>query len=381
MKLFLSDSPTRPCFLSLIRFFSLVTLSLLAMLTSCHKKESMTNSKPPEVIVGKPQEETVVDFQENTGTVASIQQVNLVARVSGYLEKISFRDGQYVHQGDLLFTIQQDSYQEDVKKYQAQLDYDSSEYQRQLGMLKENATSEASVEEYLSNLQVDQANLANSKLNLSYTEVKAPFDGLVGAHQVDIGAMVGSNQADPTVLVTLEKIAPIYVNFNINTGDALQLRKQLQKQNKSGYKLVDKLPVYVGLSDEEGTPHQGLLDFVANEVDTSTGTIQARAVFPNADLSLIPGFFVRVKLAASKPYKALTVPNSVIQSDQAGEFLWSVNEENEVVRKSIKLGPKKGDRRAILEGITAQDRIITTGVNRVTVHTLVIPREESQASN
>lgn len=347
-----------------------MTVILSMTLSSC-KKAAVINSNPPEVIVANPIREKVTRYNEYTGTVAATQKIDLVARVEGFLESINFSDGQFTKKGDLLFIIQQNNYIENVKRAQALLDYDSSEYQRQLSMFKENATSQAEVEKYLSKVQVDKANLQLNKINLGYTEVRAPFDGLLSAHQVDVGALVGASPTQPTVLVSLEQITPVYVNFNINTGDALRLRKQLREIGEDGHTVVGKLPVFVQLSDEKNFPHEGVLDFVNNSVDTSTGTIQVRAIFPNQDKELIPGFFTKIRIAIGPPFEALTVPNEIIQNDQAGEYVYIVNAQNIVERRDVETGPKKGDRKAILKGLTDQDRVITAGINRVRVNSPV----------
>ncbi|MBX9742628.1 MAG: efflux RND transporter periplasmic adaptor subunit [Chthoniobacterales bacterium] len=346
-------------------------------LTGCIKKNTAT-IPIPKVVVATPVWEQVTKYDDNTGTVAATQQINLVARVEGFLESINFNDGQRVKKGDLLFIIQQNTYIEKVKRAQATLDYDNSEYQRQLGMLKENATSQSDVEKYLSKVQEDEADLSLAKINLGYTEVRAPFDGLLGAHQVDVGAVVGSSQMNPTVLVTLEDITPVYVNFNINMNDALTLRKELKKLGQGDKKAVGTLPVFVGLSNEEGFPHEGILDFVNNSLDTSTGTVQVRAIFPNEDIALIPGFFVTVRVPIGPPFWALTVPNQIVQSDQAGEFVLTVDDKNNVERHDVLLGPKKGGSRAILKGLTDQDRVITSGINRVKVGLPVVVEQSAQ---
>ena len=359
--------------------YELGTLFLLLVfsLVGCAKKAS-EGAKTPEVLVATPVREMVTKYDDNTGTVAATQQINLVARVEGFLESINFNDGQRVKKGDLLFIIQQSSYIEKVKRAQATLDYDNSEYQRQLGMFKENATSQAEVERYLSKVQVDKADLELAKINLSYTEVRAPYDGLLGAHQVDVGAVVGSSPMNPTVLVSLEAITPVYVNFNINMRDALTLREELKQLGQGDKKVIGTLPVFVALSNEQGFPHQGVLDFVNNSVDTSTGTIQVRAIFPNEDVALIPGFFVTVRIAIGPPFLALTVPNAIIQSDQVGEYVFTVNSKNVVERNDVVTGPRKGEVRAIIKGLTENDRVIVAGITRVKVGSQVVPQEASQ---
>ena len=353
--------------------YFLTFIFLLGLLLSACSKKNNFQPQIPEVTVATPMKEMVTKYDDNTGTIAATQQINLVARVEGFLESINFNDGQRVKKGDLLFVIQQNSYIEKVKRAQATLDYENSEYQRQLSMLQENATSQAEVEQYLSRVQVSKADLELAKINLSYTEVRAPFDGLLGAHQVDVGSLVGSNPTNPTLLVSLESIIPVYVNFNINMRDALVLREELKKLGQGNKDVVGTLPVYVALSNEEGFPHQGILDFVNNSLDTSTGTVQVRAIFPNEDLALIPGFFVTVRVPIGPPFLALTVPNAIIQSDQAGEFVFTVNKKNIVERHDLLLGPQKGASRAVLKGLTENDRIIIAGINRVKVGVPVKP--------
>ena len=358
------------------RYFAFIVVPFLALVLAACSKKNDNSKQVPEVLVAAPIKQMVTKYEEYTGTVAATQQVNLVARVEGFLESINFNDGQFVKKGDLLFIIQQDSYIEKVKRSQATLDYDNSEYQRQLSMLKENATSQADVEKYLSKVQVDKADLELAKINLSYTEVRAPFDGLLAAHQADVGAVVGSSPMSPTVLVAIETITPVYVNFNINTRDALTLRDELSKMGEGPKRVVGNLPVFVALSNEEGFPREGILDFVNNSVDTSTGTIQVRAIFPNQEL--IPGFFAKVRIAIGAPFEATTVPNSIIQSDQVGEFILTVNSKNMVQRNDIKTGPRKGEARAILEGLSENESVIVAGINSARIGAPVNPKPASQ---
>jgi RND family efflux transporter MFP subunit len=355
--------------------FRIFLFSLL--LVACSQKNN-THQQVPEVLVATPIKQMVTKYEEYTGTVAATQQVNLVARVEGFLESINFNDGQFVKKGDLLFLIQQNNYIEKVKRAQAKLDYDHSEYQRQLKMLQENATSQADVEQYLSRVQVDKADLELEKINLSYTEVRAPFDGLLAAHQVDVGTLVGNSSMNPTVLVAMESITPVYVNFNINTRDALVLREELKKMGKDHQKIIGTLPVFVALSNETNFPHEGILDFVNNSVDTSTGTIQVRAIFPNEDHALIPGFFAKVRVAIGPPFEALTIPNAIVQSDQVGEFVLTVNTKNVVQRNDIKTGPRKEEARAVLEGLSENESVIVAGINNVRIGSLVNPQPALQ---
>ncbi len=339
-------------------------LLAMALLAGCEKKE-VPEAVLTQVTVAHPEMTTVTDFIDFTGTVGAVQNVTIVARVEGYLEAIHFQDGTYVTKGTPLFTIQQEQYIQDLKLYQAQLTYASEEYDRQLVMIKKNATSEASVQQYYSQKQQGEANVALAKLNLSYTELAAPFDGLLGEHQVDVGNLVGNSPMSPTQLVTIEQIMPIYVNFSINTRDALRIRQMMKAAGMADKSAVNKTPVFAQLENEKDFPHQGVLDFSNNSVDTSTGTIQLRGVFPNEDRAMFPGLFatVRVPLGAAKP--GIVVPNAVVMSDQQGDYVFVVNPQNTIERRSVVKGPLNGAQRAITSGLELTDRVVINGLPNI----------------
>jgi RND family efflux transporter MFP subunit len=347
-------------------------LVALLCLASCDRHETPENASVP-VTVACPKTADVADYIDLTGTVGAVQSVTIVARVEGYLEEIYFQDGTYVPKGTPLFKIQQDQYIEDVKLYQAQLDYASEEYARQLDMIKKNATSEAEVEKYLSQKQQDEANVALAKLNLSYTMLYAPFDGLLGEHKVDVGNLVGNSPVDPTQLVTIEQIVPIYVNFSINTRDALRIRGMMHKAGIKDKSPVNNTPVYAQLENETGFPHKGVLDFSNNSVDTSTGTIQLRGVFKNEDRTLFPGLFAEVRIPLGDPKPRLVLPDAVILNDQQGDYVYIVNAQNVVERRDVVKGPLNGTARAILSGVSASDHVVVNGIPNIRIGQAVQP--------
>lgn len=338
----------------------------LALSAGCEKKGA---AKGPltQVTVANPRTAEVSDYIEFTGTVGAVQSVNIVARVEGYLEAIYFQDGTYVTKGTPLFLIQQEEYIQDLKLYQAQLDYATEEYNRQLVMIKQNATSEASVQQYYSQMQQGQANVALAKLNLSYTKLYAPFDGLLGEHQVDVGNLVGNSPVDPTELVNIEQIVPIYVNFSINTRDALKIRQMMREAGMKDKSAVNKVPVFAQLENETDFPHKGILDFANNSVDTSTGTIQLRGVFPNEDRTMFPGLFATVRIPLGPPKPGLVLPDAVVLSDQQGEYVYIVNAENVVQRRNVVKGPLNGAERAIAKGLEPTDRVVINGIPNIRI--------------
>lgn len=344
----------------------------LAFSGGCRKKDANAQGLTP-VTVANPVSTMVTDHIDFTGTVGAVQSVTIVARVEGYLQGIHFQDGTYVKKGTPLFTIQQDQYIQDLKLYQAQLDYATEEYNRQLVMIKKNATSEASVQQYYSQQQQGEANVALAKLNLSYTEMAAPFDGLLGEHQVDVGNLVGNSPVDPTQLVTIEQIVPIYVNFSINTRDALRLRKMMKAAGMADKSAVNKTPVFAQLENETDFPHRGILDFSNNSVDTSSGTIQLRGVFPNEDRAMFPGLFATVRIPLGEPKQGLVVPNAIVLSDQQGDFVFVLSPKNVVERRSVVKGPLNGTERAISSGLEATDRVVVNGIPNIRVGQTVQP--------
>ena len=339
--------------------------ALMALGSGCHRPAPYRQTGPPAVTVTNPASEPVTPSIDLTGTVAAYQTVNLVARVEGFLEKIEFQDGSFVDKGTALFEIEKDTYQQKVLLYQAQLDQAQSEYNRQVGMLKQNATSQANVEKWLSERDQAEANLQLAKIQLNYTTVTAPFDGRMGEHLIDVGNVVGTNAADPTKLAVIDQLVPIYVNFSVSSRQALQLRTLSRKLGLGIKPGVGKLPVFVGLEDEEGYPHQGVLDFANNSVDTSTGTLQLRAIFPNQDKILFPGLFARVRIPLGDPAAALVIPNEAVANDQQGDYVLVVNASEIVERRNVTLGPQVGSGRAITNGLTADDRVIVGGLTGV----------------
>jgi multidrug efflux system membrane fusion protein len=353
---------------TIIRIFLFGHIMLLGMLTSACRKEEVTKAPEPQVTVAHPRAAEVSEHIDLTGTVGALQSVTNVARVSGYLESLDFQDGGYVKKGTPLFKIQQDEYIQNLNLYQAKLTYSTSEYNRQLEMLKKNATSENAVEQYLSEMDQNLANVALATLNLQYTTVSAPFDGLLGNHLIDVGNMVGENSAMPTAIVVIQQIDPIYVNFSINTRDALRLRRLMAAAGmgeKAG--VASKSPVLAQLEDETGFPHAGILDFSNNSVETSTGTIQLRGIFPNPDKVMFPGLFAAVRIPLGAPKPGLVLPESAVLSDQEGDYVFVVNARDVVERRSVVKGPQQGNDRAVKEGVDKSDMVVINGIPNIRI--------------
>jgi RND family efflux transporter MFP subunit len=271
-------------------------------------------------------------------------------------------------------------YQAKLQQAQAELDAANAsliesgpEFQRQATLLHENVTAENTYDQAKAKYESNKANALNQTagvalagINLGYTHVTAPFDGIVTAHLVSVGALVGVS--GPTKLATIVQQAPIYVNFNVSEQQVLQVRTNLAKIGVTGADLrtnISKVPVEIGLMTESGYPHKGKLDYAAPMVDSSTGTLAVRAIFDNVDHDLLPGYFVRIRIPLhymSGP--ALLVPDIALGTSQAGRYLLVVNKDNVVEQRTVQIGQLDGSLRVITGGIKPDDQVVITGLTR-----------------
>jgi RND family efflux transporter MFP subunit len=341
------------------------------------------------VTVAKPVSQTVTDFLNFTGNTAATDSVNLVARVEGYLERVSFADGARVKEGDLLFTIQQDQYKAQLQQAEAQvaaqkaaLRHAGTELARYTALVKEDAATQTEVDHWsyekeaaAAALVSAQAQVELAKLNLSYTMVRAPFDGRIGRHLVNPGNLVGA-MGQQTTLAQIDQIDPIYVYFTINERDLLRVIERM-KRNPAPALAERNIPVFFGLSTEDGYPHEGRLDFASISVAPTTGTLQVRGIFANSDGSVLPGLFVRVRVPKPEQRNALLVRGDAVSFDQQGAYLLIVNTHNVVERRGIKTGSQVGELMVIEEGLKPDDLVIVEGVLQAIPGREVNPQPEN----
>ena len=328
-------------------------------LVGCKPAAQAPVAAPAKVTVAKPVQQSVRSYELFEGNVSALLSVDLMARVPGYLTKIEFADGAYVKKDQLLFVIEQDQYIQQVNLTKAVFAEAKIEIDRQKALLKDNATSQAAVDKANSAYLQAEANFKLAQLNLGYTEVRAPFDGLMGRHLIDIGNYLGSSPQG-VKLATIQKINPIYVYFSINERDLLKFTNSVGSadQRKS---MINKLPVFVALQGEQGYPHSGVLDFAANLLNTSTGSLQLRAELPNAQVKLLPGLYAKVKVDYGDPREAILIPNATIQTDQQGDYVFVVDEANKAVRRNVKRGQRFSHLIEVTSGIAANDTVIVNG--------------------
>ena len=353
-------------------------LACLAALTAGCGPRGAAGPPLPVVTVAHPVVLPVTEYLDLTGTVGASRSVDLVARISGYLEAVKFADGAYVDAGQLLFVIEPEPYRQQLASTQAALLQAQSEFDRQQELIKQDATATANVEKWRSTRDQAQAQVELAKINLGYTRVSAPFSGRIGRRQVDPGNLVGAGGA--TKLATLEQLRPIYVNFSVNERTALYLRAMLRQQGRVPKSAVGQAAVLVALSDEQDYPHVGVLDFTDNEISSSTGTIAMRAIFKNDDRALFPGLFARVRIPLGAPQPMLVIPNSAIGSDQQGDYVFVIDAHAVVARRSIVKGPVSREGCAVRTGLAATDRVVVNGILNARPGEQVAPQEGAPAA-
>ena len=349
-------------------------IAAFGLLSAC-EQNSFVPPPPPKVDVAVPAQGSFTRYLEATGNTAPVKNVDLVARVQGFLQSIEYKDGAFVKEGTPLFTIEPETYKLKLEQAQAaesgsqaSLRQAEADFKRQQELVQRQAVSQATLDTSTSTRDNAQANLLQAQVNTrlaavnyGYTHVAAPFDGVVSAHLVSIGELVGASS--PTQLATIVALDPIWVNFNVNEQDVLRIRTEARRRGMTVDDLR-QLPIEVGLQTETGFPHKGRLDYAAVTLNQSTGTLPVRGVLPNSDRALLPGFFVRVRVPIDQEQNALFVPDVALGSDQAGRYLLVVNGENIVEQRKVRTGPLEDGLRVIEEGLKADDRVITAGLLR-----------------
>jgi RND family efflux transporter MFP subunit len=343
-------------------------------LTAC-EQNTFVPPPPPKVEVAVPAQKNITRFIDATGNTSAVKSVDLVARVQGFLQSINYKDGSFVKEGTTLFTIEPDTYKLKLEQAQAAevgaqatLKQAEADFKRQTDLVQRQAvsqstldTSTATRDNAQSGLQQAQANTKLAQINYGYTNVTAPFDGIVTAHLVSVGELVGVSS--PTQLAQIVALDPIYVNFNVNEQDVLKVREEARRRGMTVDELR-KLPIEVALQTDTGFPHKGNLDYVSPTLNQSTGTIAVRGILNNPDRVLLPGFFVRVRVPFDQQQNALLVPDAALGADQGGRYVLVVNSENVVEQRKVTTGPLEGELRVIETGLKPDDKVVVGGLLR-----------------
>ncbi len=361
-------------------------------LAACGKPPEKATPKPPKVTVTEPEQRAVLEYEELPGRVAAIENVVVKARVTGGLNKVHFQEGAEVRKGDPLYTIDPREYQADLEaaaaalqQSQAQMAQAHSDYQRSMQLSTQKVIAAQETEKQGTAVlaaeaaaRSAQASLDKAKLDLEYTEIRAPISGKISRTNVTEGNLV-SNGDTLTSIVSQD---PVYVYFDAPERVVLRWDKAVTEESSGG--LTSRAKAFVGLLNEEGFPREGKVDFSDNEVSAGTGTLKMRAVVPNDDRRLRVGMYARVRLTLDRPRQTLLVPERAVGVDQGQRFTYIVNGDNKVEYRKVSTGQVFDGKLAILEGLQPQDRVITEGLQLLrpgqTVQPEEAPREVSLPS-
>jgi multidrug efflux system membrane fusion protein len=372
--------------------FLLITL-LLLFLHGCNKAETPNAAPatqppvppPAKVKIAQPLSQQVTDWDEYTGRIEAVNTVDVRARASGYLEKVNFTAGAKVNQGDLLFVI-------DPRPFKAKLNYAVAELEKakteqelakkdlaraeNLFKVKAIAAEEfdarqKAVKETTAAIKSAQAQVETAKLNLQFTEVRAPISGRISRELITAGNSVNGGDMEATKLATIVSINPVYVSVDVDERAILNYRRAAQKQ---GGKLEGKT-VELALADEPGFPHQGKLDYVAPTENPTTGTMTVRGVFKNDDELLSPGFFARLRIRGNAPYQALLLPDRAIATDMADRFVWVMDKNRKVSQRKVITGKKIDELRVISQGLQAGEWVVIEGGLKLKPDSEILPEK------
>jgi RND family efflux transporter MFP subunit len=393
-----TEKSGRPARTEVFNFHSLhgpgpLVVLLAVTLSGCGDKPPQpAASGPPPVTVAQPTKRTVTDWDEFTGRFEAVEEVQVRARVGGFVTNVEFRDGAFVKTGDLLYVIDARPFEAVAEQADGQLadarakaELARRELDRALTLNQTQAVSDSIVDQRRQTLQAAKAAqtqaeglLKAAQLNIEFSHVVAPIGGRVSRHLVSVGNLVQGSDGASTLLTSIVSLDPIYVYFDMDEATYLKYNR-LYFEGKRPSSRENPNPVQVTLTGEIKPSHDGKVDFLDNRLDVSTGTLRGRAVVPNKDFSVLPGQFGRVRLIGSAPYEALLLPDTAIATDQSRKIVFVVRDDDTVEAKPVILGPLDDGLRVVREGLKPEDRVIVEGLQRARVGAKVSPHAAKTA--
>lgn len=370
------------------RWAAAVVVMAAALLPGCKRATAKQAPPPPTVTVSQPLQRDVIRWDEYSGYLASPKTAIVSARVSGLIEEAPFQEGAIVHEGDLLFKIDPRPFQADldnkkaaVAQAKAMVVKTKADFHRSTLLLKARViaqadydSTKASYGEADASLQAAEAALETSRLNLGWTDVRAPITGRVGRIDVTVGNLVNGGSGQATTLTTIVSIDPLYCYINVPESAALRYQELALKEKKDNV-VGANVACSLQLENETNFPHQGVIDFVDNQVDVNTGTEQIRCAFANPTTILRPGLFALTRIAASGRYQALLIPDAAVNTDQNERYLLIVGTNDVVQRRPVKLGALFGTLRSITDGLKPGEWVIVNGMQSASPGAKVNPHE------
>ena len=370
------------------RWATAVVALALVFLPGCKRAVEPQAPAPATVTVSQPLQRDVIRWDQYSGYLSSPKTVTVSARVSGLIEAAPFREGAIVQAGDLLFKIDPRPFQADLDNKKAAVaqaaataDKTRADFKRSILLLKDQViaqadydSSKASHLEAAASLKAAEAALEASRLNLEWTDVRAPITGRVSRMNVTVGNLVNGGSGQTTTLTTIVSIDPLYCYINVPENVALRYQ-ELALQDKKSNVAGAKVGCFLQLENETNFPHQGLIDFIDNQVDVNTGTEQIRCVFPNPTTILTPGLYALMRIPASGRYQTLLIPDAAVNADQNERYLLIVGANDVVQQRRVKLGALFGTLRSITDGLKPGERVIVNGMQSAQSGAKVIPHE------
>lgn len=388
IKRLVAHSPFHSARLPAIARLAAVAAPLMGLgLSGCGPSQNQqAAAPPPSVTVAHPVKRTVTDWDEFSGRFDAVEQVQVRARVTGFVTGVEFKDGAIVKTGDLLYVIDPRQYQAVAEQAQGQLqdakahvELAKRELDRATSLIKTDAVSQSVVDQRTQQLQTAQASalqaegaLKRAQLDVEFSQVRAPITGRISRHLVTVGNLVQGSESGATLLTSIVSMDPIHLYFDMDESIYLKNSK-LWFEGKRPSSRDTPNPVQVLLAGETKPSHEGKMDFLDNRLDVGTGTLRGRALVDNHDLSILPGQFARVRVLGSAPYEALLLPDTAVATDQSRKIVFVVKKDNTVVAKPVVLGPIDDGLRVIREGLDADDNVIVEGLQRARIGAKVTP--------
>lgn len=373
----------------------LLSLAGLGSFTGCKKEQAKAPPPPAAVTIAQPVVREVVDYGDYTGRLEAVDEVDIKARVRGYLDKVEFKDGERVTKDQVLFIIDQRPFLQTLEMAEGQLGVvkarkvkAEADVKRYRELVPKGAATAQDLDKAIGELgeadagiRAATAEVDRAKLDLIYSKVIAPFDGLASKANLSIGNLIGGTGTDE-VLTTIVKIDPIHVYFDVDERAAQSYRARSKVAERPSSVRELNIKVMVGLASDQGHPHEGIIDFIDNKVNASTGTVRLRAELKNPNGVLRPGYFARIRIAGSDKYEAVMVADRAIGTQQDTKYLLTVDEKNVVKFKPVKLGTlQAGGMRVITAGLDKNDWVVVNGIQRARPDATVNPQKGTMPSN